>query len=130
MKPRDLFIEDIETGPIRREELSPDLILRIGAVRTALAEVCTFTEAQWRDAFQRDANPEQEMRWWERVVRCYEPFAATRTFSPVQLRAVFNVIVGLFSGLEAEQLQDEFAKFPESALDELADIVRQVGQAH
>jgi hypothetical protein len=36
-------------------------VLRINTVRAAVAEVCALTEAEWRDAFQRDANPEHEL---------------------------------------------------------------------
>jgi hypothetical protein len=118
----------LRPGPIRREQLSPELVLRIDTVRVAVAEVCTLTEAEWRDAFQRDANPEQELLWWERVSACYVELVALRTFALDQRQAAFNVIFGLMSGLEAEQLQADLAKLPESALDDLAIIVRQVAE--
>ena len=56
-------LKDIKPGPIRHPQLSAELMLRIEAVRAALAEVCALTEAEWRDAFQRDANPERELLW-------------------------------------------------------------------
>jgi hypothetical protein len=114
-------------GPIRRAQLSPELVLRINTVRAAVAEVCTLTDAEWRDAFQRDANPERELLWWERVARCYVALLAGQTFSLDQLQSAFKVIFGLFSGLEPAQLQADLAKLPESAMDDLAAIVRQLG---
>ena len=119
--------KDLRPGPIRRVQLSPELVLRIDTVRAALAEVCALTEAEWRDAFQRDANPEHELLWWERVAGCYRPLVAGRAFSPGQRQAAFNVIFGLFSGLEAAQLQADLAKLPDSVMDDLAAIVRQLG---
>jgi hypothetical protein len=119
--------KDIRPGPIRRAQLSADLVLRIDTVRAALAEVCSLTEAERRDAFQRDANPENELLWWERVAGCYVSLVAGRTFPPDQRQAAFNVIFGLFSGLEPAQLQTDLAKLPESAMDDLAAIVRQLG---
>jgi hypothetical protein len=122
MNPRN-----IRPGPIRRAQLSTELVLRIDKVRAALAEVCALTEAEWQDAFQRDANPEHELLWWERVSGCYVPLVAGRTFSPDQRQAAFNVIFGLFSGLEAPQLEGDLAKLPESVMDDLAVIVQQLG---
>jgi hypothetical protein len=120
-------LKDLRPGPIRRAQLSPELVLRIDTVRAALAEVCALTEAEWRDAFQRDVNPEHELLWWERVAGCYLPLVAERAFSPDQRQAAFNVIFGLFSGLEAAQLQADLAKLPDSVMDDLAAIVRQLG---
>ncbi len=79
-----------------------------------------MTEAEWLDAFKRDANPEHGLLWWERVSRCYVALVAGRTFSLDQRQAAFNVIFGLFSGLEAAQLQADLAKLPDSVLDDLA----------
>ena len=70
--------KDVRPGPIRRAQLSPDLVLRIQTVRTAVAEVCALTEEEWRDAFKRDANPEHELLWWERVAGCFVHPTATR----------------------------------------------------
>jgi len=118
--------EDIRPGPIRRQ-LSPELVLRIQAVRAAVAEVCALTEEEWQDAFKRDANPERELLWWERVAGCYTALVAARVFSPDQRLAAFNVIFGLFSGLDSDQMQSDLAKLPESAMDDLEAIVRQLG---
>jgi len=87
-----------------------------------------LTEAEWRDAFQRDANPEHEMLWWERVAGCYVPLVTGRTFSADQRQAAFNVIFGLFSGVEPKQMQPDLAKLPESTMDELAAVVKSLGE--
>jgi len=130
MKPTTRNLTDLRPGPIRRTQLPAELVLRIDTVRATLAEVCTLSEAQWRDAFQRDANPEHEIKWWERVARCYTPLVSGRTFSPDQRQAAFNVIFGLFSGREAPQMEDDMAKLPESVMDDLAVIVQQFGIVH
>jgi hypothetical protein len=51
----------LRPGPIRHAQLPAEFVLRINTVRAAVAEVCALTEAEWRDAFQRDANPEHEL---------------------------------------------------------------------
>lgn len=130
MKPTSRNLKDLTPGPIRRTQLPAELVQRIDTVRASLAQVCALTEAQWRDAFQRDANPEHEIAWWERVARCYGSLVAGRTFSPDQRQAAFNVIFGLFSGLDAEQMQDDLAKLPEPVMDDLAVIIQQLGTVH
>ena len=129
-KVRRVNPKDLKPGPIRRAQLSPELLLRLGKVRAAVGEVCALTEADWRDAFQRDANPEHELLWWERVAACYVALVAGQTFSPGQRHAAFNVIFGLFSGLEPAQLQADLTKLPDSVMDDLAAIVRQLGAAN
>jgi hypothetical protein len=118
-------LKDIKPGPIRHPQLSAELMLRIEAVRAALAEVCALNEAEWRDAFQRDANPEHELMSWERISACYMALGAGRRFSPDQRQAAFNF--GLFSGLDAAQMEGDLAKLQESVMDDLAVIVRQLG---
>jgi hypothetical protein len=39
-------LKDLKPGPIRHEQLSSELVLRIDTVRAALAEVCALTEAE------------------------------------------------------------------------------------
>ena len=106
--------KDLKPGPIRRTQLSPELVVRLDAVRAALAEVFTMTEAEWLDGFQRDANPENEMLWWERVAGCYVALVTGRIFQPEQGQAAFKVIFGLFSGIDADRLQADIALLPES----------------
>jgi hypothetical protein len=122
--------KDMKPGPIRRLQLPAEQVLRIDNVRGAVVEVCALTEAEWLDAFQRDANPEHELLWWERVSACYVALVASQTFSPDQRQWAFNVIFGLFSDLEAAQLENDLAKLPGSVMDDLAGIVRQLGAAN
>ena len=124
---RSMNLRDLRPGPIRRAQLSPELVLRIDTIGAALAEVCALTEAEWRDAFRRDVNPEHELLWWEHVAGCYLPLVAGRALSTDQRQAAFNVIFGLFSGFEAAQLQADLAKLPDSVMDDLAAIVQQLG---
>jgi hypothetical protein len=65
--------------------------------------------------------------WWERVSRRYAALVGRQPFLPDQRQAAFNVIFGLFSGLEEAQMQEDLAKLPESAMDDLAVIVNQLG---
>lgn len=121
-------LKKIRLGPIRHEQLPPEVIARLQQVRVALGDACPLTEAEWRETFQRDAHPEQELVWWERVADCYVEFTSVRSFSRSERQAAFNVVFGLFSGLEAEQLAGDLEQLPEEALDDLGTILNRTGR--
>src|SRR6266851_1639464 len=60
--------EDLKPGPIRHQQLPPELMTRIESLRSTLDEVYPMSMGEWLDGFQRDAHPEQEVIWWE--LRC------------------------------------------------------------
>jgi hypothetical protein len=64
-----------------------------------------------------------------RTVSNYLDMVKRGALSPAQRQTTFNVIFGLFSGLEAPQIQADLMKLPESAMDDLAlaVIVQQLG---
>ncbi len=70
MAERRLNPNDIRPSPIRHKQLPPSLIARIEALRSTLEEY-PLSIAEWLDGFQRDAHPEGEVLWWERLARCY-----------------------------------------------------------
>jgi hypothetical protein len=94
--------KNLTPAPIRQPHLSPELAMRIEAIRVAVAEVCPISAEQWLHGFQRDQHPEREVVWWERVARCYTDFTAKKTLPSEQKQAAFKVIFGLFGGLEAK----------------------------
>ena len=42
---------------------------------------------KWLDEFQRDANPESEVVWWERLTRCYLAYTEPKDLSYKQKQA-------------------------------------------
>jgi len=65
----------LKRGPIRHEELPLALISRINYLRSTLHEVHPMSMEEWLDGFRRDANPESEVRWWERLTRLYRGYS-------------------------------------------------------
>ena len=90
--------KDLKPGPIRHQQLPPTLIARINSVRLALDEVYPQSMAEWLDGFQRDAHPEQEVIWWERLASCYVGYCSRKELNPEQKQAAFNVICKLGLG--------------------------------
>src|SRR5437764_10611120 len=109
-------LKDPKPGPLRHKELPSDLIGRIQTVGTILSEVLTMSEQEWIEGLKRDSDPLNEVLWWERLAECYEDFTADHRLSDVERQATFNVIFGLLSGLDGEQLKATLEQFPESLI--------------
>jgi hypothetical protein len=122
MSSKNINPRDLKPGPIRRASLQPELTLRIEVTRTTLAEVFPISADEWLDGFLRDLHPELEIAWWERVARCYTGFTTRETLTDKQKRAVFKIIFGVFSGVEAKDLASDMAELSEALVEELLAI--------
>ena len=110
---------NLKPGPIRREHLPLSLVARINYLRTTLQEVFPQSMEEWLDAFRRDANPEAEIKWWERLTRCYRGYSDGRELSAEQKKALFSVVFKLGNGLHIKEFSGDLLKLPEGALDEI-----------
>ena len=117
-------IDQLKPGPIRHPELSLLLLARIRSLHSKLAEVYPQSLEVWLDGFQRDAHPDTEVAWWERVARCYEEYSVHAELNPQGRKAAFKLIFGLAMGSQPEDLQTDLDQLPPSALDEIASIMR------
>ncbi len=81
---------------------------------------------EWLDGFQRDAHPEQEVIWWERLARCYVDFSRRKELHAQQRRDTFRVICGLALGSAVEDVKVDLAHLAPGALDEIFVIMRTV----
>jgi hypothetical protein len=116
--------DDLKPGPIRREQLPPPLIARIKALCSTLEEVYPQSMAEWLDGFQRDAHPEQEVLWWERLARRYVDYTHHHELQGEQRKAAFNVVCKLALGASAVDLSGDLASLPRGALDEIVAKMR------
>jgi hypothetical protein len=114
----------IRPGSIQHEQLPPSLVARIESLRTTLAEVYPMSMAQWLDGFQRDAHPEGEVLWWERLARCYTEYINGNELNPEQRKAAFSLIFKLGLGASVEDLAADLLSLPGEALDEIVAIMR------
>jgi hypothetical protein len=124
MSQQRLRPEDLKPGPIRHEQLPLSMVQRIEYLRSTLEEVYPMSMAQWLDSFQRDAHPEGEVVWWERLARCYTEYISQKELDPAQKKSAFNVICKLGLGASAEDLAADVASLPGGALDEIIAIMR------
>jgi hypothetical protein len=83
----------IQPGPIRRDALNDEQMTRIRTLQATFAEVDGQTVEQWVDNFKRDADPDRELRVWERMARAYRAYCDERRLSPEAKKDVFRVVL-------------------------------------
>jgi len=79
---------------------------------------------EWLDGFQRDAHPEGEVQWWERLARCYMEYISQKRLNGEQRKAAFSLILKLGLGVSAKDLDADLANLPPGALDNILPIMR------
>jgi hypothetical protein len=78
---------------------------------------------EWLDGFQRDAHPDQEVLWWERLARCYVQYSR-KELNAVRRKSAFNLICKLGLGASAEDLGADLGNLPRGALDDIRALMR------
>lgn len=74
-------VADIKPGNIIHKQLSPGREERIRKLQSTFAEVFKRTHEEWLDGFQRDLNPESEIRLWEAMASAYQTFLVKHALS-------------------------------------------------
>src|SRR3982750_1221292 len=120
--------EELKPGPIRHLELPPALVARIDLLRSTLDEVYPQSRAEWLEGFQRDTNPEWEIQWWEGLARCYVEYSGKRALNLEQRKKAFNVMFKLLFGSTVDDIMPELVGLPSTALDDISDILRRMGE--
>jgi hypothetical protein len=115
---------DLKPEPIRRESLPPAIIARIEALHSTLQEVYHQSMAEWLDGFQRDANPEREMIWWEWLARCFVDYSSRNELNTEQRQSAFKVICRMALGARAVDLGADLAHLPAGPVNEIFAIMR------
>lgn len=95
------------------------LLGRIRLIRAALWEVYPQSMATWVEGFERDARPEDEVGWWERLIACYLEYVAAMRIAPPQRRRVYDVLLGIANGACQEGLLEPLAVLPPDAFETL-----------
>jgi hypothetical protein len=119
---RKIPISQLKRGPIRHEQLSLSLTSRINYLHQTLEEVYPQPIETWFDGFQRDANPESEVVWWERLTRCYLAYTETKDLSFKQKQAAFKILFTLGMGNDLQDVSAELAALPEGAREEFLGL--------
>lgn len=99
MNTKTVKISDLNEGPIRHEVLPDGFVERVRNYKQALAEVETSSIESTLVDFQRDINPENELRTWEKIASAYQwSVIANAGLTQAGKKEVFAVLLGLSMG--------------------------------
>ena len=119
METKVFKISDLHPGPIRHEELAPDLIDRIKAFKLVLGDVETSSLEATIENFQRDMHPEREVEIWERIANVFQTFTTRHAITEFQTRSdVFGVL------LTIANCGDDFDHFGTLTAEQIAELKR------
>lgn len=112
----------IQPGPIRRDALSDEQMARIRALQAVFVEVDGQTVEQWVDSFKRDADPDKELRVWERMAKAYRAYCDGKQLSPAAKKDVYRVV--LLRSMASEQDVLERVKLNELTRDDAIAVMK------
>jgi hypothetical protein len=67
---------------------------------------------EWLDGFQRDAHPESEVQWWERLTRIYKGYSDAKDLTFGQKQTLFRVLFKMAMGSDPQGLSGDFSGLP------------------
>jgi hypothetical protein len=95
---------------------------RIRELQAIFVEVDGLTVGQWVDNFKRDADPEKELRVWERMAKAYRAYCDGKRLSLVAKRDVYRIV--LLRSMTSEQDVLERVKLNELSRDEAIAVMK------
>ena len=122
MTPKNIPISQLKRSAIRHKQLPLSLVARINYLQQALEEVYSQPIEKWLDEFQRDANPESEVVWWERLTRWYLAYTESKDLSFKQKQAVFKILFTLGMGSDLKGVTAELDCLPAGARKEFLGL--------
>ncbi|HBA45628.1 hypothetical protein A2W67_00925 [Candidatus Nomurabacteria bacterium RIFCSPLOWO2_02_40_28] len=118
MKLKKVKMSDIQEGPIRHLTLPDGFIQRVKEFKQALAEVEKTSLESTLENFQRDTNPENELRVWEKIASTYQ-WAVIDNVGLIEAekKDVFGILLGLSMGMK------DFSNFKNLSKEKVAEVV-------
>lgn len=112
----------IQPGPIRHDTLSDEQMARILALQAVFVELDRYSVEQWVDDFKRDADPDKELRVWERMAKAYRSYCDGKQLSAVTKNDVYRVV--LLRSMASEQEVLERVKLDELSRDDMIAVMK------
>lgn len=84
---------ELQPGPLLRDELTPEQLRRIAAIRQVLAQVEQSSPEEFNDGFKRDLHPDRELAVWEHIAKTYQTYTERHQLSLAAKKEVFNLLL-------------------------------------
>ena len=80
-------------GPIQHANLTDEQLARVTHVQKVFHEVDSSPLEKWVEDFQRDVNPDSEIKIYENMATAYEAFTTSKTLSIDAKKDVYQVVL-------------------------------------
>jgi hypothetical protein len=112
-------VADLVPGPILHKRLSPDLEERIRKLEPVLAEVYPISHQEWLEGFQRDLNPESEVKVFEAIASAYQGFLAKQALILPAKKEAYALLVTSGGTMEETLARAKLRHLSRKEADEL-----------
>src|SRR5262245_27742070 len=96
--------QEINTGPIRHESLSPDLLEKIGVVHGLIGRYLNTTLEEFEIGFMRDMHPQREVALWCRIELAWRSFHLRhlegKLLADEEEKRILGALLGISTGME------------------------------
>ena len=114
--------KSIQPGPLQRDILSDEQMARIRTLQATFVEVDGQAVEQWVDSFKRDADPDKELRVWERMAKAYLAYCGGKSLSPAAKNDAYQVV--LLRSMASEKDVLERVKLNELSRDDAIAVMK------
>jgi hypothetical protein len=122
--PRQTWIApgQLQPGPIRHEALTAAQLDRLTKLQQTFSDVDPTPLEKWVDDFQRDHDPEREIRIYEAMAAAYSGYGAGRALTLPAKRDVYQVVLLRSGAPDAEVLRQ--LELTTLSLDDAREILK------
>jgi hypothetical protein len=113
----------ITPQPSRSSRLTPEQKRRVAKLQRALAEVDDSSTAKWQEDFEKDRDPEKELRTWEAIAAAYQSYCSKHPLGRLQKLEVLKLLLVRST---ADDEQEVLRRTPVTALtrSQAAEVIR------
>lgn len=86
-------VSGIKQYPTRQSKLTDEQLARLRKLHTNLAEVDNSSLDKWVEDFEKDRDPEKEIRVWESIAAAYKRYSSAHALTPQARKEVFGVLL-------------------------------------
>lgn len=91
--PEWLDTNKIRPQPSRHSRLSGEQITRVKQVQSALSEVDPSSIDKWTEDFEKDRDPEKELRLWEAIANAFQAYCSTHPIGIEGKQDVLQILI-------------------------------------
>lgn len=126
-RPQLVEAGSLRPGPIRHEVLPDSFVVRARLAHAVLGAAAPVSLAEFLDAFRRDADPESELRIWERIALVTADLTRTRNVTDRERGSLVATLLFASTGVPASEMLSKANDLEPDLREAAASAARQLG---